>query len=106
MGWGYRKRTKGTKAWINVSRSGLSATVRSGQMTLNSRGRIRYNFGNGFFYTSYCGEKTGRKSDSAKAISETTGYILAGVLFPPIGLLLLIRLIIIGIIKLIKWIAK
>lgn len=53
MGFQYRKRTKGSKSWLNFSKSGVSLSVKFGDMTVNfGRGKIRstYNFGDGFRY--------------------------------------------------------
>lgn len=49
MGLIYRKRVPVTRSsWLNVSRSGLSASSRLGPLTVNSRGRLSLRLGNGF----------------------------------------------------------
>lgn len=40
MGLVYRRRIRtGRSSWLNLSRSGVSASKRAGRVTLNSRGR-------------------------------------------------------------------
>lgn len=59
MGFQWRKRTKGKKAWLNFSASksrgvGASASIKFGNMTANvgsgGRRRVTVNFGNGLKY--------------------------------------------------------
>lgn len=41
MGLYFRRRTPlGRHAWLNWSRSGVSATLRAGRVTVNTRGRV------------------------------------------------------------------
>lgn len=52
MGLYFRRRTRGRRAWLNFSRSGVSATVRRGPFTVNSRGRFTIRFGKGIGWRS------------------------------------------------------
>lgn len=49
MGFYFRRRTRGKRAWLNFSRSGVSGTVRLGKrVTVNSRGRVTVRLAKGF----------------------------------------------------------
>lgn len=39
MNWTFRRRIGGRRGWLNLSRSGVSASARGGPLTANSRGR-------------------------------------------------------------------
>jgi hypothetical protein len=48
MGIVYRKRIRTSRnGWLNVSKSGVSASHRSGPVTVNSRGQVRVKLGKG-----------------------------------------------------------
>jgi hypothetical protein len=40
MGLIFRKRIGGRRAWLNLSRSGVSGSARVGRLTVNSRGGL------------------------------------------------------------------
>lgn len=49
MGLIFRKRVRtGPRTWLNLSRSGVSASGRTGPLTVNSRGRITMRLGKYF----------------------------------------------------------
>ncbi|UIJ35083.1 DUF4236 domain-containing protein [Allobranchiibius sp. GilTou73] len=53
MAFSFQKRRRvGPKTWLNVSKSGLSASHRAGRVTVNSRGRINVNLGRGLRWRS------------------------------------------------------
>ena len=35
----YRRRSRGKRAWLNLSKYGVSASGRAGRLTVNTRGR-------------------------------------------------------------------
>lgn len=48
MGLVFRKRVRtGRNSWLNVSKSGVSASRRSGPLSVNSRGQVRLRLGKG-----------------------------------------------------------
>lgn len=55
MGFVYRKRIRtGKRSWLNVSKRGVSGSVRLGPLTLNSRGRSSLRLGRGLSYRGGC----------------------------------------------------
>jgi hypothetical protein len=49
----YRRRVPVTRTtWLNLSRSGLSASRRVGRLTVNTRGGLRIRLGKGLFWRS------------------------------------------------------
>ena len=55
MGWQYRRRIRtGRNSWLNVSKRGVSGSVRMGPVTFNSRGRSSIRLGRGLSYRSGC----------------------------------------------------
>ncbi len=51
MGFTFRKRVRlGKDTYLNLSKSGISISQKVGPVTLNSRGSICANFGNGISY--------------------------------------------------------
>lgn len=55
MGFYFRRRTRlGKGAWLNFSKSGISASKRVGPFTLNSRGRTSLRLGKGVGYRGGC----------------------------------------------------
>jgi len=55
MGFVYRKRIRtGKRSWLNVSKRGVSGSVRIGPVTLNSRGRTSLRLGRGLSYRGGC----------------------------------------------------
>lgn len=51
MGISYRKRIKvGDGTFLNISKSGVSISQKVGKTTINSRGTITINLGNGITY--------------------------------------------------------
>lgn len=51
MGISYRKRIKiGKRTFVNISKSGISISLKIGEVTINSRGRATVNLGNGVTY--------------------------------------------------------
>lgn len=61
MGFTFRKRVRlGKGTYLNLSKSGISISQKVGTVTLNSRGNISANFGNGISY------RTSLKSKSKK----------------------------------------
>lgn len=49
MGLYFRRRSRlGRRSWLNWSKSGVSASVRRGPVTVNSRGRVTVRLGKGF----------------------------------------------------------
>ena len=51
MGFTYRRRKKlGKNSWLNLSRSGASASTRVGPVTLNSRGGVSVRLPGGFSF--------------------------------------------------------
>ncbi len=51
MGISYRKRIKvGDGTFLNISKSGVSISQKVGKTTINSRGTITVNLGNGITY--------------------------------------------------------
>ena len=55
MGFSYRKRIRtGKRSWLNVSKRGVSGSVRIGPVTLNSRGRSSLRLGRGLSYRGGC----------------------------------------------------
>ena len=54
MGLQFNKKINITKnSWINVSKSGISYSIKIGPVTLNSKGRKSVNLGNGVKYVKY-----------------------------------------------------
>jgi hypothetical protein len=48
MGLIFRKRVRtGRDSWLNLSKSGVSASRRAGRFTVNSRGQMRIRLGKG-----------------------------------------------------------
>jgi hypothetical protein len=57
MGFVFRRRVRlGKSSWLNLRRSGVSASRRSGPLTVNSRGGFSWRFGKGLSY-----RKSGRR---------------------------------------------
>ena len=55
MGFVYRKRIRtGRRSWLNISKRGVSGSVRFGPFTLNSRGRTSTRIGKGLSYRGGC----------------------------------------------------
>ncbi len=55
MGWVYRRRIRlGKSAWLNLSKRGVSESVRVGPVTFNSRGRRSVRVAKGLSYRSGC----------------------------------------------------
>ena len=55
MGFRYQRRIRtGRNSWINVSKSGLSGSMKMGPFTMNSRGRTSMRLGRGLSYRSGC----------------------------------------------------
>ncbi|MFM8563693.1 MAG: DUF4236 domain-containing protein [Acidimicrobiia bacterium] len=55
MGFSYRKRVRtGRRSWLNVSKRGVSGSLRFGPFTVNSRGRTSLRFGKGLSYRGGC----------------------------------------------------
>lgn len=55
MGFQYRKRIRtGRNSWLNLSKRGVSGSVRMGPVTFNSRGRSSVRLGRGLSYRSGC----------------------------------------------------
>ncbi len=53
MGFNFRKRIKiGDGTFLNISKRGVSISKKVGKTTLNSKGKITINFGNGLTWTS------------------------------------------------------
>jgi len=51
MGISYRKRIKiGKNTYVNLSKSGVSISQKVGKTTINSRGQVTVNLGNGIVY--------------------------------------------------------
>lgn len=51
MGISYRKRIKiGNHIFLNISKSGVSISLKIGKATINTRGTTTFNFGNGITY--------------------------------------------------------
>lgn len=51
MGLIYRRRVRtGKRNWLNISKSGVSASERVGPVTVNSRGGMRIRLGKGFSF--------------------------------------------------------
>ena len=51
MGISYRKRIKiGNGTFLNISKSGLSISQKVGKTTINSKGKMTVNLGNGLIY--------------------------------------------------------
>ncbi len=51
MGISYRKRIKiGKNTFVNISKSGVSVSLKVGKITINSKGRMTVNLGNGVIY--------------------------------------------------------
>lgn len=63
MGLSLKKRIKiGKSTFLNVSKSGLSISQKAGPVTINSRGQISVNLGNGVSYrTSVKPKQTHKK---------------------------------------------
>ena len=60
MGFSYRKRIRtGKNTWLNVSKRGVSGSVRMGPFTFNSRGRTSVRLGNGLSYRTGGSSKSG-----------------------------------------------
>ena len=60
MGLQFNKKLNITKnSWVNISKSGVSYSIRVGPFTLNSNGRKTVNLGNGIKYVKY--KKGGKK---------------------------------------------
>lgn len=55
MGISYRKRVRtGRGSWLNLSKSGASASMRKGPVTVNSRGRFSIRVAPGLSYRGGC----------------------------------------------------
>jgi len=55
MGFSYRKRARvGRNTWLNVSKSGVSGTLRKGPVSVNSRGRFSVRLAPGLSYRGGC----------------------------------------------------
>lgn len=55
MGFSYRKRARlGRNTWLNVSKSGVSGTMRRGPLSVNSRGRFSVRLAPGLSYRGGC----------------------------------------------------
>lgn len=55
MGFSYRKRARvGRNTWLNVSKSGVSGTLRRGPVSVNSRGRFSVRLAPGLSYRGGC----------------------------------------------------
>ena len=55
MGFVYRKRIRtGKRSWLNVSKRGVSGSMRVGPFTVNSRGRSSMRLGKGLSYRGGC----------------------------------------------------
>ena len=55
MGFSYRKRVRtGRRSWLNVSKRGVSGSMRFGPFTVNSRGRTSLRLGKGLSYRGGC----------------------------------------------------
>lgn len=55
MGFIYRKRIRtGKRSWLNVSKRGVSGSMRVGPFTVNSRGRTSMRLGKGLSYRGGC----------------------------------------------------
>jgi len=55
MGFSYRKRIRtGRRSWLNISKRGVSGSVRVGRFTVNSRGRTSFRLGKGLSYRGGC----------------------------------------------------
>jgi Protein of unknown function (DUF4236) len=55
VGWVYRRRVRlGRNAWLNISKRGVSESVRVGPVTFNSRGRRSVRVAKGLSYRSGC----------------------------------------------------
>lgn len=53
MGFQYRRRIRaGSHAWLNISKSGISASTRIGRVTVNSRGSVFVRIARGLFWRS------------------------------------------------------
>lgn len=53
MGFQYRRRVQLTKGtWLNVSKSGVSASTRAGRTTVNTRGRLFVRIVKGLYWRS------------------------------------------------------
>lgn len=53
MGFQYRRRIRtGRNSWLNVSKSGISASGRAGRVTVNSRGSLFVRIARGLFWRS------------------------------------------------------
>lgn len=56
MGFSYRKRVGlGRNAWLNISKRGVSGSVRRGRVTMNTRGRTNIRIAKGLSYRGGCG---------------------------------------------------
>ena len=55
MGFIYRKRIRtGKRSWLNVSKRGVSGSMRVGPFTVNSRGRTSLRLAKGLSYRGGC----------------------------------------------------
>ena len=55
MGFSYRKRVRtGKTSWLNISKRGVSASVRRGPFSINSRGRGSVRIAKGLSYRGGC----------------------------------------------------